>query len=390
MRVLDRIRVKKESNLAYNIVVISLIIGILFLSYRLISNNQIFLKSNNESMESKNSLEADSTNESEREMDFFSEIWVRIKEMNFTDPKFILSSHMPYLNAVDSHGGANEVKYAQGGEEEYVATTANKGQEISRQDERPSEEELEYYESDGEDRDVSEEIQIEIKNINDNLPPVTLAGEGPQILIYHTHSREAYRQDPDNPYKAIDVFRSNDLNQTVMGVGEELARQLQARNIPVLHDRTDHEKYPWKELYPRSLETLRKRKKENDTLKVFLDIHRNYNKNLKDPDKEVVEIDGERVAKFFVLIGTGEGVNGGYKEKPEWKENYKLAKKITDKTNEKYPGLANDVMVRTGRYNQHASTKAILIEVGNQMTTYAEAKRSAKYIAEVLSEIIEK
>lgn len=89
-----------------------------------------------------------------------------------------------------------------------------------------------------------------------------LSGEGPQILIYHTHSREAYRQDPDNPYEAIAAFRSNDLSQTVVGVGEELARQLQARNITVLHDKTDHEVYPWKSgLYPRSLETIKKRKR---------------------------------------------------------------------------------------------------------------------------------
>lgn len=389
---MERIRINKKSNLAYNIVVISLIAGIVFLGYRLISNYDIFPYGDELTEVSAGAPELDDAHGSEKNPDFFSEIWVRIKEMNFTDPTFILSSHMPYLNLVKSQSESALASGGAGDGGNTTAAMAYQDQETSRQSERPPNPETQRpQESDGDEREISEEIQIQIKTIKDQLPPVTLAGEGPQILVYHTHSREAYRQDPDNPYKAIAAFRSSDPNQTVMGVGEELARQLQAQNIPVLHERTDHEVYPWKAgLYPRSLETVQKRKKEHDTLKIFLDIHRNYNEKLKDPDKEVVTIDGERVAKFFVLIGTAEGVSGGFSQKPNWRENYQFALKITNKANEKYPGLANDVMVRTGRYNQHISTNAILIEVGNHLTTYAEAKRTAKYIAEVLSEVIEK
>jgi stage II sporulation protein P len=389
---LNRIRINKRSNLAYNLIVLSLITGIIILSYRLISNYQIFSRNNDLIYRPEEPVVVDEANKLGNGLDFFSEIWVRIKEINFTDPTYILSSHMPYLNVAHSQSGQINDFEKEENEFESTTTMAHQSEESSRHSQRPSSQEAEdYQESDGEERDISEEIQIQIKKINDNIPPVTLEGEGPQILIYHTHSREAYRQDPNNPYKAIAAFRSNDLNQTVVGVGEELARQLQARNIPVLHDRTDHEVYPWKAgLYPRSLETIEKRKKEHKSLKIFLDIHRNYNEKLKDPDKEVVIINGERVAKFFVLIGTAEGVSGGFSQKPKWRENYQFALKLTNKANEKYPGLANDIMVRTGRYNQHISNRAILIEVGNHMTTYEEAKRSAKYIAEALSDIIEK
>ena len=41
--------------------------------------------------------------------------------------------------------------------------------------------------------DMSQEIKIEISKIKDDLGSITLTGEGPQILIYHTHSREAYK-----------------------------------------------------------------------------------------------------------------------------------------------------------------------------------------------------
>ena len=380
---MERIRVNSQSNLAYNIIVISLVAAIIFLSYRLLSNSKLFLEYGNFSSESENSLEEDA-DKSDKKMDFFSEIWVRIKGLDFTDPTFIISSHMPYLNVAQSDQALDK-------DDDSLATSVIPDQETSRQSQRPSTDEFQRqeFELEGE-TEVSEEIQIEIKNISDDLPPVDLSGEGPQILIYHTHSREAYRQDPDNPYEAIAAFRSNDLSQTVVGVGEELARQLQARNITVLHDKTDHEVYPWKSgLYPRSLETIKKRKKEHDSLKIFLDIHRNYNDRLKDPDKEVVIIDGERVAKFFIVIGTGEGISGGFSQKPNWRENYQFALKITNKANEKYPGLADDILVRTGRYNQHISNRAILIEIGNHLTTFNEAKRTAKYLAEILSEVIE-
>jgi len=380
---LERIRINKRSNLTYNLVVILLIVGIVFFSYRLLSNH-LALSNSNSFSESENVQEEGQIGISGSKGDFFSDIWIRLKEINLTDPAFILSSHMPYLSAPYTQYEPVDTE-----DESVVAATVTAEQDISRQAQRPSSDDLERYEEAvGE---VSEEIQIQVKKISDDLPPITLQGSGPQILIYHTHSREAYRQDPDNPYKDIAVFRSNDLSQTVVGVGEELAKELQKRNIPVLHDRTDHEVYPWKSgLYPRSLDTIRKRQKEHKSLKIFLDIHRNYNEKLKDPDKEVVIINGERVAKFFILIGTAQGVSGGFSEKPNWRENYQFALKITNLANEKYPGLADKVMLKTGRYNQHVSNRAILIEIGNHMTTFAEAKRSARYIAEILSDIIEK
>ena len=384
---MERIRINQKSNLIYNLVVILLVVGIVFFSYRLLFNHMIPSYRNGNSFSVyENNQEESKVGISGEKSDFFSDIWIRIREINLTDPAFILSSHMPYLSAPYTENDPVDFEV---GDESIVAVTATPEEEISRQGQRPSSDDLERYEEAV--WEVSEDIQIQVKKISDDLPPITLQGSGPQILIYHTHSREAYRQDPDNPYKDIAVFRSNDLSHTVVGVGEELAKELQRRNIQALHDRTDHEVYPWKSgLYPRSLETIRKRQKEHKSLKIFLDIHRNYNEKLKDSDKEVVVINGERVAKFFILIGTAQGVSGGFSEKPNWRENYQFALKITNKANEKYPGLANKVMLKAGRYNQHISNRAILIEIGNHMTTFAEAKRSARYIAEILSDIIEK
>lgn len=394
-----RVRIKRRTDIFYNITVVLLIAGIVFLSYRLVSN--IFLyRQDIGKHETPVYRHVDNNSK-----DFFSEIWTRISRIDLTDPAVILSSQMPYLAAAQANEYNNDGTPAFASKEDAAAKEDNNAKENSRglisrldSDDQDIEQNIsdqgyheDYRESDGDGREVSDEIKIEISTISDTMPPVDLSGEGPQILIYHTHTLEAYRQDPNNKYEAIAAFRSSDLNHTVVGVGEVLAENLRKRGIPVVHDKTNHEQYSWKNgLYPRSLETIKRNMEKYDSLKIFLDIHRNYNESLKDPDKEVVIINGERVAKFFVLIGTGEGVSGGFAEKPNWRENYKFALKITNKANEKYPGLAGDIRVQSGRYNQHVSTKAILIEIGNHLTTLEEAKRTAVYLAEIISEVIEK
>src|SRR5699024_5333127 len=132
-----------------------------------------------------------------------------------------------------------------------------------------------------------------------------------------------------------------DLSNTVIRVGEVLTRHLQDSGIPVLHDKTEHEQGDYNKSYVKSLATLNQRMKEHDSFKVFIDVHRNaYKKGAKSPDDEVVIVDGERVAKMSIVIGTGKGKLGGFKDKPNWEENYKLALKITNKMNEICPGIA--------------------------------------------------
>jgi len=394
--ILARIRIRRRADVLYNITVILLITGIIFLSYRLVVNS-ILLKHDSSRIQK----DAPSNQVNNNSKDFFSEIWMRVSKMDLTDPTVILSSQMPYLAAAQANTSDDtglpafaQNEYNSGEQDKTVKDNSrniSSRQDLDRSDVYEDRSDNAYHESDGVEEELSDEIKIQISTITDTLPPVSLSGEGPQILIYHTHSLEAYRQDPNNQYEAIAAFRSSDLNHTVVSVGAVLAENLEKRGIPVVHDRTNHEQYSWKDgLYPRSLETIKKNMEKYSSLKIFLDIHRNYNENLKDPDKEVVIINGERVAKFFVLIGTGEGVSGGFADKPNWRENYKFALKITNKANEKYPGLAGDIKVQSGRYNQHISTKAVLIEIGNHLTTLEEAKRTAAYLAEVISEIIER
>lgn len=219
--------------------------------------------------------------------------------------------------------------------------------------------------------------------------PMVFTGQSPQILIYHTHSREAFKQNPRNRYVAVEAYRSNELEFTVVRVGEALSNHLREKGIPALHDTTEHEQGDFSTAYVRSLETIQNRKKDNPTLRIFLDIHRNaYLPGARDADDEVVIINGQRVARIFVVIGTGEGFVGGFEQRPDWRENYRFALRITQQLNKIHPELAKNIHIMRGRYNQHISTNAVLLEIGSNLTTLNEAERATYYLASALSQII--
>ena len=91
-----------------------------------------------------------------------------------------------------------------------------------------------------------------------------------------------------------------------------------------------------------------------------------------------------------MLVGKGTGETGsGFDERPDWPKNLDLAQRITDAMNERLPGVAREVKVKSGRFNQHVSTGALLIEVGNNLNTLDEALRACPVIAQSIADVHE-
>ena len=87
--------------------------------------------------------------------------------------------------------------------------------------------------------------------------PDRQAEKEPQILIYHTHTTEAYTQTADSPYKQTSAFRTNDADKSVLAVGEALKEVLEKEyGYIVLHDTTDHEPPKLSTAYTRSEKTM--------------------------------------------------------------------------------------------------------------------------------------
>ncbi len=220
---------------------------------------------------------------------------------------------------------------------------------------------------------ASIEIQI--------LPNATSAIAGPSVLIYHTHTHEAYEQVSDDPYEALEAWRTSDADHSVVRVGEELARLLEARGFEVIHDATDHEGSDLSTAYTRSLQTLQNYHRRFD---LYIDLHRDA--WTEGSEQALTGTDGTEMAHLMLLIGNGEG----FEEKPYYAQNLAFARALEARINETEPNLCKPVLVKDGRYNQHIGVFSVLVEVGHNRNTLQQALNALPPLAEGLYSLMVK
>ena len=161
------------------------------------------------------------------------------------------------------------------------------------------------------------------------LPPT--ATEMPvvskRVLIYHTHTNEAYDQTENDPYVQSDRWRTNDQTHSIVRVGDELAELLRGFGLTVVHDATDHEPPKLGTAYVRSLDTLAKYK--NQSFDLYIDLHRDaYDEAII--SARAVSVGGSELAQLMVLIGNGEG----FEDKPDTEANLVFGRALTSRVNE--------------------------------------------------------
>ena len=205
--------------------------------------------------------------------------------------------------------------------------------------------------------------------------------DAPTVLIYHTHTWEAYEMTEDAQYTPTQTWRTMDDGFNMVRVGEELARELTALGFAVTHDTTAFEPPDLSTSYARSLEMIEQRLAAGETYDYILDIHRDAYSGLRN-GANAAALDGVSYAYVMMLVGKGTGeTSSGFDERPDWPRNLELAQAITDGMNESVPGIAREVKIKPGRFNQHVSTGALLIEVGNNRNTLDEALNACRVIA---------
>lgn len=205
-----------------------------------------------------------------------------------------------------------------------------------------------------------------------------LRGQEPKILIYHTHTTEAYTATKASPYVQTSSYRTRDAGKSVIAVGEALAQRLRTQyGFSVLHDTTDHEPPSLKTAYERSEVTMRNYLEQYPSLVLFIDIHRDASSDTSD----YVLVDGSPTARLMCVVGQGTK----YEEKPDFDRNYALASSLTEHLRLIQSRLARDVRVKTGRYNQHVGQLNLLIEVGHNANTLEQALNAVPALAESLA-----
>lgn len=230
-------------------------------------------------------------------------------------------------------------------------------------------------------KESREAFVIEVLGVGDEAP-------AKRVLIYHTHTYEAFEQTPDEPYQETEKWRTADNSYNMVRVGEELATLLRSLGIEAVHDTTAFEPPVLSSAYARSLEMLQNRRAAGERYDLYIDLHRDaYIESQKGPN--AVETAGGRAARLMVLIGKGEGQTGqGFDEKPDWEKNLAMAQAITAALNEQAEGLGREVCVKSGRYNQHVADHCILIEAGNNRNTLQEVLCAMPYLADAIQQAL--
>lgn len=231
---------------------------------------------------------------------------------------------------------------------------------------------------------------VKIKNesnytlTDDILTPNIEYKDKNDILIFHTHTCEAYTPTEEMSYKETGNYRTTDLNYSVARVGDELTKNLINKNFNVIHDTTYHDYPAYTGSYNRSLLTVKDILEKNPNIQTVIDLHRDAIGS-KSEYGPAVKIGDEKVAQLMFVIGT----DGGGLTHPNWNNNLKFAVKIQEKANEMFPGLFRPMLVRNSRYNQNLADGACIIEVGATGNTLEECIGSMKYLSEVLYEVMQ-
>lgn len=213
------------------------------------------------------------------------------------------------------------------------------------------------------------------------------AMDRPRILIYHTHTWEAYEMEEGAIYEPTETWRTRDETQNMIRVGQELAEALRSLGFDVVQDTTAFEPPNITDAYNRSLQMIESRLAAGEHYDYVLDIHRDAYSGLFNGANGVTQ-DGMTMAYVMLLVGKGTGATGsGFDERPDWPQNLRLAQAITDAMNTIVPGISREVKVKTGRFNQHVSTHALLIEVGNNRNTLREALAACPVIAQAIADV---
>ena len=204
-------------------------------------------------------------------------------------------------------------------------------------------------------------------------------GEGPQILIVHTHGSESYDQSDGEYYEESDPYRTTDCTHNIVRVGEEIATVFRAHGFQVIHDTNLYDYPSYNGCYERSKAAVEQWLQQYPTIRFVLDVHRDA---LVGKDGQIYKMvsteAGEKVAQVMMVIGTNDA---GF-EHPRWKDNLALAVKLQQGLMRGYSDLARPIVLRSNRYNQQLLPGYLLVEVGGHGNTLTEAIAGARLWAD--------
>lgn len=200
-----------------------------------------------------------------------------------------------------------------------------------------------------------------------------IKNSAPQVLIYHTHTTEAF----------AGVTRSRNGSESVVAVGDQITAQLKAAGINTVHDTTIHDDPMFNGSYTRSKVTMQNNLKKYPGLQVTIDLHRD---SMTTSDgtriKPTAVINGKKAAQIMIISGCDDD---GTLNFPNWEYNLRLAVRIQKSLSDMYPGLARPLNFLPRVYNENLTKGSLLIEIGTEVNTLEEAQYSGELLGKALA-----
>lgn len=208
-------------------------------------------------------------------------------------------------------------------------------------------------------------------------------GSKPKILIYHTHSQEAFKDS-----------KAGDKKTSIVGMGDILTKELNdTYRIPTMHHEGVYDliggKMDRSRAYQLAEVKVRKILKKHPSIEVVIDLHRD---GVGNNTHLVTSIDGKKTGQIMFFNGLSRTKKNGdiaYLKNPYIQDNLAFSMQMQLAAAKKYPGFTRRIYLKSYRYNMHLMPKYLLIEAGAQTNTVKEMQRSMKVLADLLDAVVD-
>ena len=205
----------------------------------------------------------------------------------------------------------------------------------------------------------------------------------PQILIYHSHSQEAFCDS-----------REGKVEDTIVGVGDYLTELLsETYGYQVMHVTEKFDlaggELDRSKAYDYARAWLEPVLKENPSIQVVIDLHRD---GVPDDRRLVTEINGKETAQLLFYNGLSHTINSGdlsYLPNPYIQDNLAFSFQLEYQAALYYPELYRGIYLAGLRYNLHLRPRALLLEAGAQTNTVQEVKNAMEPFADILDRVLQ-
>ena len=204
----------------------------------------------------------------------------------------------------------------------------------------------------------------------------------PQILIYHTHSQEAFADS-----------REGQTEDTIVGVGDHLTELLEKTyGYQVIHITDPFDMMGGtldrSKAYDYARASIEKVLEENPTIEVVIDLHRD---GVPDDRRLVTQVNGKPTAQLLFYNGLSYTVSQGavsYLPNPYIEENLAFSFQLEYQAAQYYPDLYRGIYLAGLRYNLHLKPRALLLEAGAQTNTVEEVRNAMEPFADILNRVL--